>query len=80
MKRKQIYLTDSIDADLKGLARARGKTESELIREALHIYLEREKQGPDPWDKLIGLVLDGRHDESIRVDEIVYGEPQERKA
>lgn len=35
MVRKQVYLEHSQDAKLKRLARATGKTEAELIREAL---------------------------------------------
>lgn len=73
MKRKQIYLTESIDHHLKQLASKDGRTESEIIREALEEYMTRREVCKDPWEALIGMVKNGRADESSRVDEVVYG-------
>ncbi len=40
MVRKQLYLTQEQDAKVKRLARGRGATEAEVIREALDAYDE----------------------------------------
>lgn len=72
MMRKQIYLSEEADKALKRLAVAKGRSESELIREAIDGYLSRHEQTQDPWDALVGLVPEGDHDESRRVDEVVY--------
>ncbi len=40
MVRKQLYLTQEQDAKVKRLARGRGATEAEVIREALDAYNE----------------------------------------
>lgn len=79
MKRKQIYLTEQIDGERKRLAQARGRSESDLIREALQRYLSQETAEADPWRSLVGLARGGGPDESTRVDEVAYGKhPDDR--
>lgn len=46
--RKQTYVTADQNRALRRLARQRGVTEAEVIREALDRYLEREVRGDDP--------------------------------
>ncbi|HET7560065.1 MAG TPA: CopG family transcriptional regulator [Limnochordia bacterium] len=73
MKRKQVYLTEKLDDGIKRLARGKGQTESELIREAIARYLVEETPSADPWRRLAGIATGGCADESSRVDEVVYG-------
>jgi predicted DNA-binding protein len=47
MVRTQIYLTDEQKRQLERLAAARGKKQSEMIREAIDGYLVRQK--PEDW-------------------------------
>jgi len=43
MVRTQIYLTDKERTDLLELARSSGKKQSELIREAIDLFLEQSE-------------------------------------
>lgn len=60
MKRKQIYLDDKADMDLKKWSLRKGVSEARLIREAVAHYLvniekeAREKAADDPLARLVG--------------------------
>lgn len=73
MRRKQVYLTEELNDGIKRLAAAEGRTESEIIREAIGTYLAARRDDKDPWQSLVGIVPEGAKDESMRVDEVVYG-------
>lgn len=73
MRRKQVYLTEELNDGIKRAAAAEGRTESEIIREALGTYLAARRADRDPWQSLVASVTEGGKDESTRVDEVVYG-------
>ena len=52
MQKTTLYLTDQIQRDLKDAARRTGRTEAELVREALGQYLSQHAR---PWPKSIGM-------------------------
>jgi predicted transcriptional regulator len=68
MVRTQIYLPDEQIADLRQVAEAQKRTVSDLIREALGIYLGRQEM--DPWDLLVGIGASGRDDGALHHDEV----------
>ena len=69
VKRTTIYLPDDLKAAVERTARAEGRTEADVIREAIADALRRRRR-PEPW---IPLVEDGLGDPSIaeRVDELL---------
>jgi hypothetical protein len=76
MARTQIYLEEGQRRRLHQLARERGQTMAELIREAVTYYLERQ-DGDDPlgaWRSICGICDSGVTDGSINHDHYVYDE------
>lgn len=69
VNRTTIYLPDDLKAAVERTARAEGRTEADVIREAIADALRRRRR-PDPR---IPLVEDGLGDPSIaeRVDELL---------
>jgi hypothetical protein len=49
-ERLSIRLPEPLQRQLEGLARRTGRTESELAREALSEYCERQQAGPSCYD------------------------------
>lgn len=73
MIRKQIYLEPGQNDQIKRLSNGRGKTEAEIIREAIDNYLLKEKQYvEDPLQKLIGMVEAKINDGSLNHDQNIY--------
>jgi hypothetical protein len=74
MKRLQIMIDEELDEALGRRAFEERVSKAELIRRYV-----REKLRPlppieeDPLWELVGMVKEGDHDESQRVDEVVYG-------
>ena len=58
MVRKQVYLEALQDARLKRLARATGKTEAELIRDALDRYLPEADDPVAAGLREVGLLVE----------------------
>lgn len=56
--RKQTYITREQDSAVKEVARQRGITEAEVLRQALDSWLatEVDRERDDPFAALIGLV------------------------
>lgn len=78
LKRKQIYLDEESDRELKRLALETKVSEAEHIRRALKKYLSGQNikiTTEDPLGKLIGLCDDpnGPSDASIHHDKYLYG-------
>jgi metal-responsive CopG/Arc/MetJ family transcriptional regulator len=72
MTKTTLYLEDSMMLSLKELARAQGRKQSALIREALQKYLDRHER-PEP--KGIGAYRSGRQDVSERAEELLAERP-----
>lgn len=71
MKRTTVKLSDDLDARLRQEAERRGKTISELTREALETYLRRGKRRVLP---AAAQGASGRDDVSVRIEEILERE------
>ena len=79
MVRRQLYLPQNLNSKLKILAREKKISESEIMREALTRFLEREKRRATPPEdnpvfKMKGIFL-GTEDCSLageKHDEILY--------
>jgi predicted transcriptional regulator len=71
MKRTTVKISDELDAKLRHEAERKGKTVSELTREALESYLE---VGPRRKLRAAAAGASGRDDISVRIEEILAGE------
>lgn len=74
--RKQLYLTEEQNEELKALAVMQNTSEASIVREAVAEYLERAKKMTkrDPLDELIGLGKGKHTDNAERHDDYLYGE------
>jgi hypothetical protein len=79
MVRRQLYLSQDLNVNLKGLAREMKTAESEILREALTQYLDRENRRMVPPEKNPVLKMKGifSGDQSCflageKHDEIIY--------
>lgn len=74
--RKQVYLDEDTEKNLKEFAVVLGKTETSIIREAIREYIGRKnreyKDKKNPLLKVIGLSEKGREDASSNHDEYLY--------
>jgi hypothetical protein len=52
MIRKQIYLDASMDRSLKEIAKVKGVSQAEVIREGLEHYLEHVQHRSEGWESL----------------------------
>ncbi|MDC3411966.1 ribbon-helix-helix domain-containing protein [Aquibacillus sp. 3ASR75-11] len=78
MVRKQIYLEPKQDKFIKKLATGQGKTEAEIIREAIEHYLVSGKSDlSDPLHKLLGMAKSQVKDGSLKHDQYIYLEQKE---
>jgi hypothetical protein len=79
MVRKQIYLEPGQDFRVKLLSSRRGKSEAEVIREAIAQYLGTELPSvEDPLEQLVGIVKSGGLEASIKHDEQIYLDDENR--
>ncbi len=69
MVKTTLYLKESMAVSLRQLAKARGRRQSELIREALESYLEAQDGRPMP--RGVGAYASGRADISERAEELL---------
>ena len=81
MIRKQLYIDDDQEQQLKALAQQTGRSEADHVRQALKAYLSRAMPKPvrDPWLSLLGLVedADGPTDVAVEHDHYLYGAPRQ---
>lgn len=63
--------------ELKYKAIEEKKSVNQLVREAIEIYLSRQKQpelpGKDAFDNIIGIARSGIKDGSVKHDQYLYG-------
>lgn len=74
MKRKQIYLEEDLDRQLKSTAAAEGRSAASIIRDAVRAYLARPAPatGDDPFLSLAGKFKGGPSDASVDHDRTLY--------
>ena len=79
LKRKQIYLDEESEREIKQLAYTTKTSEAEIIREAVQSFLEMKRRDmeakSDPLRDLIGLCDNpkGPKDASVHHDSYLYG-------
>lgn len=56
MEKTTLYLTEELQAELRALARRRGRPQAELIRDAVAEYVARAER---PWPRSIGIARSG---------------------
>ena len=83
MVRKQIYIDEELDEDLKVLSARTGEPEAAHVRAALRGYLDAHRvpaEDADPLYDLIGMVADpqGPSDVAEEHDHYLYGAPKRR--
>ncbi len=69
--RKNVVLPAGLDAEIRGLAKARGASQSGLIAHLVRLGLAAENRGGDPLLRYVGSI-DGPADLSETVDTTVY--------
>ena len=74
VKRLQIMIEEELDAELGRQAAREGVSKAALIRRYVG---ERLRPLPpleeDPLWEIVGMIKSGRSDDSLRVNEVVYG-------
>jgi hypothetical protein len=79
MIRKQIYLESHQNDKVKLVSARQGKTEAEVIREAIDQYMTGEsKPIEDPLSQLIGMIHTEDRDGSTTHDSTIYKLEKER--
>ncbi|MEN1967851.1 CopG family transcriptional regulator [Lentibacillus sp. N15] len=72
--RKQIYLEPDQNKEVKQLSAIKGRTEAEIIREAIDNFLVSNRTAQkDPLFELVGMVKNGEKDGSTAHDQDIYG-------
>jgi len=71
MKRTTVYLPEKTDLLLKRLARKTGRSQAQIIREAIANYIGNENQALPPS---VGMGASGRNDLSERDEELLWEE------
>lgn len=57
MEKTTLYLTSTLQAELRDLARRTGRSQAELIREAVAAYVSTAER---PWPRSIGIAHSGK--------------------
>ena len=81
MRRTQIYLDEELDAALRQLAAAEGRSAAALIRDAVRGYLteRRTSSGDDPILAAAGTVSGLARDAAEQHDRDLYGDGGPRR-
>ncbi|MEW5767807.1 MAG: hypothetical protein AB1797_09300 [bacterium] len=76
MVRKQIYLDEKTDEELKRITVLHKVKTAHIIRKAIEEYLDKRarerKKEKNPLYKLVGLCEEGKPDASLKHDEYLY--------
>lgn len=71
MKRTTIYLDESIDRELKRIAKQTGRSRAELIREGVQNIVASHKR---PLPKSIGMVNSGSNDFADKAEDLLWAD------
>ena len=69
MKRTTVDLPEEANLALKGLVQKTGRSQAELIREAIEQYLSQESQ---PLPRSVGMGSSGRNDLAEQDEELLW--------
>lgn len=76
MVKTTVYLDEGIALKLRQIAKNAGRSQAEVIREALRDYAEETER---PWPKGVGKYDSGRSDVSERAEEILREKARQRR-
>ncbi|OGY26603.1 MAG: hypothetical protein A2Z24_02170 [Candidatus Woykebacteria bacterium RBG_16_44_10] len=77
MKRKQIYLTETLEREINSLSKKEDKPKAEVIRELLNVGLEKKKPKEPPGAVLLRIgakATPGPGDLSTNLSRYLYGD------
>lgn len=75
MRRTSLFLDDGVQRHLRQLARKRGTSVAQLVREALSLYIARAAAPAAALPSVAGRFSSGTEDTSDRVDDLLWREP-----
>lgn len=76
--RTQIYLPRTLHSALRHLAKTRGVSMAQVLREAAEAAVVGESTRKDPLGDLIGVIADAPKDLSVNHDHHLYGARKKR--
>lgn len=77
MRRTTLFLDEKLQRELRRLARNRGTSMAQLVREALAVYVTGSAAPPAALPSVAGRFASGTSDTSERVDELLWENPHE---
>jgi hypothetical protein len=75
MRRTTLFLDDRTQKQLRQLARKRGTSVAQLVREALALYIARPATPGAAMPSVAGRFTSGTSDTSERVDDLLWRDP-----
>jgi hypothetical protein len=75
MKRTTFFVEESMDHELRALARRKGVPVAALVRESLARYVTEEKRGQSFALRFLGQGRSGRQDVAERHEELLWRSP-----
>jgi predicted transcriptional regulator len=80
MQRTTVYLDEDVSLSIRRLAQIRQLSQAEIIRQALHEFVERaEEAEPIKLPRGVGAYSSGRADISSRADELLRRAARKKK-
>ena len=73
MKRSTVYIEESVDLELKRLARQTGHSQAELIREGIREVIAKHKR-KRPLPKSVGMVNSGNSELADSAEDLLWTE------
>ncbi len=76
MKRTTVFLDESLERDLRAIARRQSRPVASVVREALDGYVNRQVRRNETSLRFAGIGASGRSDTSERHEEMLFRELQ----
>jgi predicted transcriptional regulator len=80
MTKTTVYLEESLTLELRNVAELQGRAQAEVIREALHLYVDRESQkARRPAPVGLGTFASGRLDVGRSAESLLKAAARKRR-
>jgi predicted transcriptional regulator len=76
MKRTTLFLYETLECDLKALARQQGRPVADMVREAISDYVAREKEKARRPLRFVAIGRSGHSDTAERHEELLFAGPE----
>jgi hypothetical protein len=76
MKRTTVFLYETLECDLKALARQQGRPVADMIREAITDYVAREKEKARRPLRFVAIGRSDHSDTAERHEELLFAGPE----